>query len=411
MLRPIPHGNREMVRRPAGDRGSRLDPEHPALVRRSIVDCLIERQPVGDGGDVHLRDKTACYGIGHPRCTGRDRTPGPRIKGMDKRLHLCIELRAGGRFLLADFISHRPHDNARMIAAQAHELLQVTLPPLVKEEVVAVLAFGLAPGIERLGQHHHTHFVAYFEKPARRRIVRSAYRIAPHILQDGHLATERIFGKRRAQRTQVVMETHALERATLAVQPKASGIILNRTETETLARDIHRHASDGNGRLQSIEDRRLGAPRFGTSHAQRRCTGCNTCAIRIQHAIGNARIRTAGIAQLCCHSNRLQIGSEDRLPVGCDSDSTTPAQAHWPIYPSPRIPTRTARTIRHLHGKQATARQNDFKRRITKLPLANLLSIQKHFRLAHYPVEHQRGPCGAFGNFDTPTVFAGAYPR
>ena len=57
---------------------------------------------------------------------------------------------------------------------------------LVEETCISVLALGYFPHIEALCHHHHTHLVADIQLPRAGCVVRRAYGIAPHLLEQAH---------------------------------------------------------------------------------------------------------------------------------------------------------------------------------------------------------------------------------
>src|SRR5262249_16338554 len=61
-------------------------------------------------------------------------------------------------------ISYTPHNHCGMIAVAQDHAINVSLPPLVKEQVIVVRVLTFPPHVERLVDHHHTQHITSFEK-------------------------------------------------------------------------------------------------------------------------------------------------------------------------------------------------------------------------------------------------------
>jgi len=125
-----------------------------------------------------------------------------------------------GTALRRHFVANAPHDHTRIITVMAQHIHHVPLRPFVEVTVIAVIAFGNIPFIERLYHHHKAHFVAKLHQFRSRHVVRCTDGIATHILQQRELAAESSHIDGSPQRPQVVMVADTLELTVLAVQEK-----------------------------------------------------------------------------------------------------------------------------------------------------------------------------------------------
>ena len=107
--------------------------------------------------------------------------------GLEESRRLVTIGSALGRNLIAD----APHDYGRRIPERMEHADHVTLGPLVEITMIAILAFGIVPLVERLHHHHETHLVTKTDKFGRRHIVRCADRITAHVLQHCQLMPQR----------------------------------------------------------------------------------------------------------------------------------------------------------------------------------------------------------------------------
>ena len=101
-----------------------------------------------------------------------------------------------------------------------HEVFNILVSPLAEETGVTVLALGINPHVERFGHHHHTQRVVDLHLHRRRHVVARSNSVATHLLQNLHLAYERSFVDGSSQRAKVVVQTDALQLASLAVEFK-----------------------------------------------------------------------------------------------------------------------------------------------------------------------------------------------
>ena len=209
----------EFVHAAARYRRSGFRPEHDA-VARIRPRFAIELQAVVETRNIHFRHKTVVQRSTQtvkPLC---DRTR--MVEPVAELLHLPAQRQRRGIELFVDFVSDRPHHDGWMVPTEPDKHLKILAPPIVEKEVVAIPAFRLTPLVEGLGHDHHAFLVAYGELQSARHIVGCTDGIAPHRLQQTYLATECSLVERGSERSQIMMETHPLELALDAVQPKAS---------------------------------------------------------------------------------------------------------------------------------------------------------------------------------------------
>ena len=132
----------------------------------------------------------------------------------------------------------RPHEDARMVAVAAHQVLELREP------------FGAGGHHAGFVEHQHAQLVGGVEQLRGGRIVRGAQRVAAHFLQRAHAVILHRIGHRRAHAGVVLMVAGALQFDGLAV------------EQEALVRIKHAGA-DAEGRLIAI---RNGAAGFHLGH-------------------------------------------------------------------------------------------------------------------------------------------------
>ena len=123
--------------------------------------------------------------------------------------------------LLRYLIAYRPHHYRGVVAMVEHEVGNVLVSPLLEEARIAVLALRIYPHIERLRHDHHTHRVAYLHLHGRRHVVGSTDGITSHILQYAYLADESRLVDGSAQRSEVVVQTNALNLSAHAIELEA----------------------------------------------------------------------------------------------------------------------------------------------------------------------------------------------
>ena len=87
-----------------------------------------------------------------------DRTGG--IELMAQLLQMAGYLTAFLATLFGDLIADAPHDDARVVSVDKHEVRDISVGPLVKETGIAILALRIEPHVETLGHDHHTQRVA-----------------------------------------------------------------------------------------------------------------------------------------------------------------------------------------------------------------------------------------------------------
>ena len=120
--------------------------------------------------------------------------------------------------LFVDFVADAPHDDRGVIAVAADQVDEVALVPFGIEGAVVVDDFSVFPCVERLIEHGESHAVAEIEKFRILRVVRGADGIAADALQQTELAFDRGERKRRAERTEVMMQADSFEVIGFAVQ-------------------------------------------------------------------------------------------------------------------------------------------------------------------------------------------------
>ena len=70
--------------------------------------------------------------------------------------HFCAALHA----LLRNLVADAPHHHRRGIPERMKHIHHISFRPFVEEPVIAILALGVIPLVERLDHHHKAHLVA-----------------------------------------------------------------------------------------------------------------------------------------------------------------------------------------------------------------------------------------------------------
>ena len=108
-----------------------------------------------------------------------------------------------------------------MVAVLTKHVHHVTLGPLVEETVIAAVTLGHIPFVKGFQHHHEAHLVAQLHQLGGRHVVTGADGIAAHVLEHGQLVADGVLIDGRPQRTEVMMQAHALELAQFAIEEEA----------------------------------------------------------------------------------------------------------------------------------------------------------------------------------------------
>ena len=131
--------------------------------------------------------------------------------------YMCFSLGSLFRYFIAD----APHYDTRIVAVVSDQVNQVFFRPFVKNQVVAVFAFGDFPLVKRFRHDHESHFVTQVYQFGRGHVVGSTDRVAAHVFQDVQLAAQGGFVDGGTQRAQVVVHAYSLKLCPFAVQVEA----------------------------------------------------------------------------------------------------------------------------------------------------------------------------------------------
>ena len=115
-----------------------------------------------------------------------------------------------------------------MVGVAPDHIPEIAFRPFVKVKIVAVRTFRELPFVKRLAEHQKPELVAQIEKFRIRRIVRGPDRIASDSLELEETVTRRVAVHSRAQRSQIVMQTHAPELQGRAVDEETANRIEHR---------------------------------------------------------------------------------------------------------------------------------------------------------------------------------------
>ena len=222
--------DRQVVDPARADAGGRLRAHDrpPGVVGedlRVLADAVVE------AGDVHLLGQAVLDGVlGLVEPGGH----GPRrvllVADVGEALRHLPALRLR---LLEDLVPDAPHHDARVVAVPPDHVAEVALSPLGEVLAVAVLHLRHAPHVEGLVHDEEAHAVGGLEQLRSRRVVARADGVRAHALQDLELALDRAPVDGRAQRAEVVVVAHALQRDATAVQEEALvGAVLDRPDAE-----------------------------------------------------------------------------------------------------------------------------------------------------------------------------------
>ena len=188
------------------------------ILRKCVVRLHIAVGAVVETGNVYHSGETVFQDARHLVHTAGNRTCG--VFAVAYILQERSNFIALGTALRRYFVANAPHDHTRIITVMAQHIHHVPLRPFVEVTVIAIIAFGNIPFIERLYHHHKAHFVAKFHQFRSRHVVRCTDGIAAHILQQRELAAESSHIDGSPQRSQVVMVADALKLTVLTVQEK-----------------------------------------------------------------------------------------------------------------------------------------------------------------------------------------------
>ena len=386
--RTVRRHDREEVFAAARDRRRRLRSENDSRLRVP-VHRLIERQTVGDGGDLHHGVQSVLNRVRHPGKPLRDLAVRVWIVPVALLLQRTGDHRAILRVLLVDLVANRPHHDGRMVAALLHEIPDVALPPVREEAVVAVLDLCGLPAVERLRHHQDAEFVADLELCLARHVVRCPERIAAHLLEQRHLPAERIPVERRAKRSQVMMKAHALELARLSVQQELPVAVPKRPHADPLRRPVGelsaRRIDLGDER---VELRVLRRPRFERTLQLARF-GRRHLARAVKDTVHDLPHHSAALGR---HPHRPEVGAPHRIAPCAHARRTAEDKLHGTDQSRARIPPRAVRPVREPHRHQMPPRrprQLHLEGVVTVLPFADLDAVAIDLRLTHRPVEDE----------------------
>ena len=146
----------------------------------------------------------------------RDGTRG--VEAVTDVLQVACHVGAALHALLGNLVADAPHHDGGMVAVGQDEVLYVAVAPLLEEAGVAVLALGIDPHIERLCHDHHAKGVANLHLHLTGHIVSRTDGVAAHGLHRLNLTDKRRLVDGSTQRTEVVVQTDALQLAGLAIE-------------------------------------------------------------------------------------------------------------------------------------------------------------------------------------------------
>ncbi len=311
--------------------------------------------------------------------------------------------------LLGDLVADAPHDDRRVVAIAADHVADVALAPLVEELAVAEARLVLLPLVERLVHHHEAQAIGEVEECGCGRVVARADGIHAHGLHDLKLALESAVERRGAERPEIVMEAHALERDVPAVQQElAVGGEFDGAEAERDAYDIAARERA----LHGVEIRILDGPamRFRDLEVERR--GRGACPERSRGAVQESRalrpgdltaftvpdhgphagggLHGAAVLDRGAHFySRAGLGDVGRPrghAPGGDVYRRDARQPHVPVDAGAGVPARRGLLHEHAHGqhiggagRSEQRRDVELEARVPVWPAADALAVQPHF--------------------------------
>ena len=371
------------------------------------VGVPVTGEAVVEAHHVHLLQHARAHGVVHLVEPLRDGARG--VQDVTEVLHPAREVEAVRQVLLGHLVADGPHHDRGMVAVVEDEVREVARPPVREEPRIAVPALRVRPHVEALRHHEHPHLVADVHLPRRGHVVGRADRVAPHVLQEAHLAAERRAVERRAERAEVVVQAYAPELPHDAVEPEPLRRRRNRADAEARRApvpDAPRHDELGDER---VEVRRLGRPEARRRHVED--------ARHLRQARGVARNRRDRLPVRTAH-RPPQLGLLRRSPQGLrrrharprgrqrrrphegsprlQSRLRTRHERDGPVEPRPRIPPRAfgdvpqmdRERIRRLAGLQETRDVNG-ERIVAERPETGLLPVDVDARLGHRAVEDE----------------------
>src|ERR1051326_997053 len=143
------------------------------------------------------------------------------IFGMNDSSEFGGDFVAGGRALLRNFVADAPENHAGMVPVTPNQRAHIFFVPVGEQEMVIISGFAPNPAIKGFVHNHETETVGKVEQFRSGRIVAGADGVVAHFFENLKLSLQRASVDGRAQRAEIVVIAHAVERHALAIEQKA----------------------------------------------------------------------------------------------------------------------------------------------------------------------------------------------
>ena len=342
---------------------------------------------------IHIVEQTAADAVVAVVEPGRRRTGGVLV--MADRAQAPGHFRPFRNVLLVNLVADAPHDDARMVGVAPDHIPEIAFRPFVKVKIVAVRTFRELPFVKRLAEHQKPELVAQIEKFRIRRIVRGPDRIASDSLELEETVTRRVAVHSRAQRSQIVMQTHAPELQGRAV------------DEETANRIEHRIAQSEPDfpfflpefQNKTVEMRRVRMPERGilnpesAGEIRRSLHGSAECGRPVRRGNGNSQMRRFlfRVVNPDRHADTAALRADPHSPV-VDMDTPGSHKPDMPVDAASGIPAAGLRIVLRLHRENILSgmhkiREINGKGGISVRPSSGIFPVAVDFRVGHDAVE------------------------
>ncbi len=183
------------------------------------------------------------------------------VELMEEGLQLLHDADAVRQDLVPYLVTGGPEHDGRVVAEMLDHVGDVPFPPVVELDVVVIVGLAVVPDVERLDAEHDSHLVAELHEFRRGHVMTRSDGVAPHLFEHGQLVAQGVFMNRHAERTEVMVETHAFELTGLAVELKTVlGGVADRADTKGGVHFVDDLLVFIDARARRVDIRRLGAP-------------------------------------------------------------------------------------------------------------------------------------------------------
>ena len=134
-----------------------------------------------------------------------------------RRQQFCDLCTSQIRMDIINLVSDRPHNHTWMNPVPANPGSNILPVPGLEKPGVIIFCLRSFPHIKRFVNNEDAHLIAQVKEPRRGRIMTRADGIHTHCLHQVQLTSRRLFVKRGAKSTQIVMKTYAFQFHSMSV--------------------------------------------------------------------------------------------------------------------------------------------------------------------------------------------------